>query len=263
MQDLTISLVQADLAWEDAAANHDALATAIGTLPRTDVIVLPEMFASGFSMAAERLAQTMQGPSVQWLQAQAAATDALVGGSLIILEGGHYYNRFVLAQPNGTLHHYDKRHTFRMAGEHTVYTSGMQRPILSWRGWRILPQVCYDLRFPVWSRNALPDAGYDLALYVANWPMARSRHWQQLLAARAIENLAYVAGVNRCGTDGNQIVYSGNTALYDFHGEVLAGVSPHAPGTATCTLSAAALAQWRTRFPAWQDADAFEWPHQA
>ncbi|MBX3101511.1 MAG: amidohydrolase [Bacteroidetes bacterium] len=261
MQDLTLSLVQADLLWEDPAGNRARLADQLAVLPRTDVIVLPEMFSTGFSMNAAALAEPMDGPSVAWLLEQARRTDALVGGSLIIREDGRYYNRFVLAQPDGRLHHYDKRHTFRMAREHEVYTSGQDRLILLWRGWRILPLVCYDLRFPVWSRNRLADPvqGYDLALYVANWPAARNRHWQQLLAARAIENQSYVAGVNRCGTDGNQISYSGNTALYDFHGEILAGVSPHAPGQCTGTLSAQALQSWRDRFPAWQDADAFGW----
>ncbi|MFN7707842.1 MAG: amidohydrolase [Sphingobacteriia bacterium] len=254
-----ITLVQADLAWEQPEQNRSMLDELLATTTGSDLILLPEMFTTGFSMQAARLAEPTDGPTLAWMRHLAARKDALVCGSFIATEGGRYYNRMLGVQPDGSYTAYDKRHLFRMAGEQEVYEAGDQRPILHWRGWRILPLVCYDLRFPVWSRNHIDhtELAYDLALYVANWPERRSAHWQKLLAARAIENQAYVAGVNRVGKDGLDHVYAGHSALYDYQGEVLCGLSPHQVGVATCTLSLNSLRQYRDRFPAWMDQDTF------
>ncbi|MFD1468962.1 amidohydrolase [Hymenobacter caeli] len=255
--DLTLTLVQADLHWHDAAANRaqfDALLAAHAQ--PTDLIVLPEMFTTGFSMDAAGQAETMDGPTVAWLRATAARHDAVVTGSVIIREGGHYYNRLLWARPDGTLAHYDKRHLFTFAGEHRTYTAGRGGPpVEAWRGWRICPLVCYDLRFPVWSRNPAA-APYDLLLYVANWPAVRRGPWQVLLQARALENLACVAGVNRVGTDGSGHAYAGDSALLDARGQYLAEAGD-AVGCFTRTLSWADLQDFRAKFPALQDGDAF------
>jgi predicted amidohydrolase len=259
MQDLQMLCVQANLVWEDAPANHHKLAALLAPFASADLILLPEMFASGFTMQAQRVAQTMQGPSVAWMQALAHEKNALVVGSLVITEADQFYNRLIWAEPDGTLRHYDKRHCFRMAGEHEVYTPGQQKLIAEWRGWRICPLICYDLRFPVWSRNpyaGTPETGYDLLVYVANWPERRAAHWRNLLEARAIENLAYVAAVNRAGTDANAIAYRGDSGLLDWHGEWLAHLAG-GEGVVQTTLAAQPLLDFRKQFPAWMDADAF------
>jgi omega-amidase len=222
----------------------------------TDLIVLPEMFTTGFSMEAATQAETMAGPTVAWLREQAAAHDAVVTGSVIIKENGHYYNRLFWVRPDGELSYYDKRHLFTLAGEQHTYTPGLARLVEEWRGWHICPLVCYDLRFPVWSRNQ-PGAPYDLILYVANWPAVRRTAWMTLLRARAIENVACALGVNRVGTDGLGHEYSGDSALLDAKGNYL--VEAHSQtGIFTHTLSRADLDDFRSKFAVLNDGDAFE-----
>jgi predicted amidohydrolase len=264
MQDLRITLVQADLAWENPAANRAHLAELLAKHPpQTDIILLPEMFATGFSMNTAKLAETNDdkndGDSLQWMRQQARRYNALVVGSLITKDEGKFYNRLFAVHPDGTRQHYDKRHLFFMAKEHQHYAPGQANIIVHYKGWRILPQVCYDLRFPVWSRNQLPNGpqAYDLLLYVANWPEARAHHWRRLLPARAIENLCYVAAVNRVGTDGKDLPYRGDSVVLDYHGETLTELV-RGEGTATVTLGAEALQTYRAKFSFWQDADKFE-----
>ena len=253
MRDLNVTLVQQPLAWQDPAANRARFAELLAPLAgRTDLVVLPEMFTTGFSMQAGALAEGMDGPSVEWLRATAAGLGAVVTGSVIVADGG-YRNRLLWARPDGTLAHYDKRHLFRMAREHEHYAAGERRLVVELHGWRVLPLVCYDLRFPVWSRNR---DDYDLAVYVANWPAARRYAWTALLRARAIENLACVVGVNRVGTDGAGIEYAGDSVALDALGQPLADLGAAAAVTQV-TFSAEALANHRRRFPAHLDADAF------
>ena len=257
MADLTVSFVQTELHWHDAAAHRMAFDAALTELPAaTDLIVLPEMFSTGFSMEAAALAETMDGPTVAWLRTHAAARQAVVTGSLIIEENGAYYNRLLWVRPDGSLNSYDKRHLFTLAGEQHVYTPGQARLVEEWRGWRICPLVCYDLRFPVWSRNQA-GAPFDLLLYVANWPAVRRTAWSTLLRARAIENVACALGVNRLGTDGLGHDYSGDSALLDARGNYL--VEAHAQaGTFTHTLLRSELDDFRAKFTALSDGDAFD-----
>jgi predicted amidohydrolase len=261
-RDLRGSLVQGDTRWHDPAGNRDYYAHLIAPLHgKTDLVLLPETFTSGFSNDAIGQAETMDGPTVDWILAQARKLDAAVCGSVQLREGEDVFNRLLFAMPDGALHHYDKRHLFRYAGEHERYAAGAQRLVLDWRGWRICPLVCYDLRFPVFSRNRydVERAGaldYDLLLYVANWPSPRAYAWRTLLRARAIENLCYVAGLNRVGTDGNGHRYAGDSAAIDFLGEPLSECTD-AEVVATTTLRADRLAEHRARFPAMLDADRF------
>jgi len=254
VQDLTISLLQTPLAWHDPAANRAHFGELLQSLPaETDLAILPEMFTTGFTMDAEGLAEPMAGPTPGWMAAMARETGITLCGSLVIEDEGHFFNRCIWASPDGNHRHYDKRHLFRMAGEHEHYTAGTERLIVELNGWRICPLVCYDLRFPVWSRGINE---YDLLIYVANWPAARRSAWTTLLPARAVENLCYVAGVNRVGRDGNGIDYAGDSAVYDFLGNALADSGDKA-GAETVTLDHDALRRYREKFPAWRDADGF------
>lgn len=258
MRDLTLTLVQAATHWHDPAANRDLFTARLDALVGTDLVVLPEMFATGFTMDAVTQAETMDGPTVAWLQDRARRLDAAVCGSLVIRDGDDHFNRFLCALPDGTLLHYDKRHLFRMADEHEHYRAGAERLVFEWRDWRICPQVCYDLRFPAYSRNA-PEGDaerFDLLLYVANWPARRAAHWRTLLPARAIENVACVAAVNIVGTDGNGVEYCGDSGVWDAQGQMLCAAGPVAQDLCV-TLSASALGEWRRAFPAWLDADRF------
>ena len=257
MNNLTITFLQAELHWHAPAANRDHLSQRLQTLATsTDLIVLPEMFTTGFSMEAPALAEPMDGPTLAWMREQAAAYNAVVTGSVIIGEDGHYYNRLLWVRPDGTFSHYDKRHLFTLAGEDKVYTPGRQRLVEEWRGWRICPLVCYDLRFPVWSRNQAENP-YDLLLYVANWPATRRSAWVTLLRARAVENVAYTLGVNRMGTDGLGHAYAGDSALLDMQGNYLVQVS-NLETTMTHTITPGPLKEFRAKFPALSDADMFE-----
>ena len=254
MSTLTVTIVQADLLWHDAAGNREQFTSTISDLhDATDLIVLPEMFTTGFSMDAPELAETMDGDSVVWMQNMAAGSNAAVCGSLIIADDNKYFNRFICAAPNGDLVCYDKRHLFRLADEQNHYAAGNKLVTFEIKGWRICPMVCYDLRFPAWSRNR---NSYDLLLYVANWPDRRHHAWETLLRARAIENLSYVAGVNRSGKDGNDIPYKGGSSILDYLGADLANLGDSA-GTATAELELEKLTAFRDRFAFHKDADDF------
>ncbi|HMM57897.1 MAG: amidohydrolase [Xanthomonadales bacterium PRO7] len=258
MQTLRVSLVQGATRWHDPAGNRAYYGDLIASLAGSDLIVLPETFTSGFSNEAIHNAETMQGPSLAWLSAQAHKLDAAICGSVQLRVDQKVYNRLLFVTPDGNIRYYDKRHLFRYADEHKRYAAGNERLIVEWRGWKICPLVCYDLRFPVYSRNQHAQSGfdYDLLLYVANWPSARRYAWQTLLRARAIENLAYCAGLNRVGTDGNGLGYSGDSTVLDFLGQPLVELGAQEQ-TVTVALDAATLAAHRERFPAWMDADAF------
>lgn len=253
MSALKITLLQETLSWMDGEANLRHFDAQLAGLTGRDLIILPEMFTTGFAMEAAK-SSLPEAQVIEWLHQHARRTDALIGGSAAIQTENGAVNRFLLVAPDGTVHQYDKRHLFRMADEHHYYLPGEQRQVFAWRGWRILPQICYDLRFPVFSRNR---NDYDLALYVANWPAPRARHWQALLLARAIENQAYVAGCNRVGSDGNQHHYSGDSQIISPQGEILSAAEPHQRARLDAELSLETLNAYRERFPAWQDADRF------
>jgi omega-amidase len=262
MQNLRISLVQGATRWHDPAGNRDYYARFLAPLAGlTDLVLLPETFTSGFSNDAIHNAETMEGPTVDWLRAQSRALDAAITGSVQLRTEDGVYNRLFFATPDGELQHYDKRHLFRYAKEHERYAAGRDRLTLEWKGWRICPLVCYDLRFPVYSRNRfdVERAGgldYDLLLYVANWPAARAQAWKTLLPARAIENLCYVAGLNRVGVDGNGLHYAGDSAVLDFLGTPLLALGDEETA-ATTVLRGEDLVVHRERFPAMLDGDAF------
>lgn len=262
MKDLRITTIQANLKWEDAIASIKHLHTLVSQLaPKsTDIIVLPEMFNSGFTNHVEKCAEAMEGFSMQWMQEVAKGTKAVICGSMIVQEKKKFYNRFIWMHPDGTYEFYNKRHLFSMAKEDTVFTKGNKALIIEHKGWKIMPQVCYDLRFPVWSRNidAKNNYRYDVLLNVANWPAVRSYAWQQLLIARAIENQCYVVGVNRVGKDGNGIAYNGCSMTLDMLGAKLSNHRINKEGIATTTLNYTSLQDFRKRFPANRDADAFK-----
>lgn len=263
MQPLHVTLVQGATRWHDAEANRDYY----GSLVRqhaagSDLVILPETFLSGFSNDTRASAEGMDGDGLAWMRTLAAETGAVLTGSLAIREGATVYNRLFWVRPDGESSQYDKRHLFRMAGEHTRYGGGSERLIVRLNGWRILPQVCYDLRFPVWLRNrrlegAAGGMDYDLSLFVANWPAPRRQPWRTLLRARAIENLSYVIGVNRVGVDGNDLPYAGDSAVIDPLGEPLLECGSQEQVT-TVRLDPAVLLAHRERFPAWMDADDFQ-----
>jgi predicted amidohydrolase len=254
MSTLNVSIVQADLHWHDAERNLAEFSRALQQVEgSTDLFVLPEMFATGFTMNAEEHAERMNGRSVSWMAETAKASGAAICGSLIIRDSGRYFNRFVLMRPDGNFDFYDKRHLFRLAGEHEHYAPGSERVTFRFKGWRIRPMICYDLRFPAWSRG---QNDYDLLIYVANWPDRRHLAWETLIRARAIENLAYVAAVNRIGTDGNDVHYLGGSAIIDYYGNYLTPVSD-AAGIWPATLDLEKLKAFRESFPFHLDADRY------
>lgn len=256
---MKITLVQTALHWENAEANRQMLTKKLSPLKgQTDLVVLPEMFTTGFSMQAQQLAEPMDGPTARWMAETAATMNAAVTGSFICIENGHCYNRLLFVLPDGTISHYDKKHLFSLAGEDRDFERGNKKLVVSWHGFRIMPLICYDLRFPVWSRNT-KDAAYDLLLYVANWPNRRAHHWKSLLAARAIENQSFVAGVNVVGVDGNNLNYSGDSSLIDFSGQTIVQISDK-EDLVTTELSLADLQAYRQQLPFLSDADAFTWP---
>jgi len=261
MQDLKITLIQSELHWEDIEANLSTFEEKIWQISgSTDVIVLPEMFTTGFTMAAPKMAEHMNMRTFKWMKNMADQTGALMLGSYIVTVHDRYYNRLLWMEPGANFKTYDKRHLFRMANEHKIYSPGESLLVAQWKNWRICPLVCYDLRFPVWSRNrweaALKRPSYDVAVYVANWPTARIDAWDTLLKARAIENLSYVVGVNRVGQDGNGIEYNGHSAVISPKGEVIFS-NEGVEAIRTLELNANSLSAFRDRFPAYLDADDF------
>ncbi len=266
MSTLTISLIQTHLHWENKPANLQMLEEKImGIKEKTEIVVLPEMFSTGFSMRPGELAETMEAETVQWMKRMAAQKKVILTGSVIIKEGAHYYNRLIWMLPNGHYGVYDKRHRFAYAGEDDHYTAGHKRLIASVKGWKINLLVCYDLRFPVWARQSPPrlqergaggEVEYDVLIYVANWPERRIHAWKTLLQARAIENQCYVVGVNRVGDDGNNIHYSGESMIIDPLGEVLY-TKKDEEDIYTLTLEKTQLDSVREKFPFWKDADTF------
>ena len=255
MQPLNACLIQTSTHWHDAPANRAMFDNWFEKVPeQAQLVVLPEMFASGFTMASAAVAETMDGPTVNWMIESAQALSKTRCGSLVIREGAEYFNRFLWVQPDGSLDIYDKRHRFRMAGEHEHYAAGDRRVVCALGDWRVCLMVCYDLRFPVWFRNR---NDYDALVCVANWPAARRDAWNALLKARAIENQAYMLGCNIVGVDGNDVAYSGGSGVYAPDGAVVAEAFDDAE-LVNVTLSGDALVAQRKQFPVWQDADEFE-----
>ena len=266
MSTLSFTLIQTNLHWEHKAANLRMFEEKINSVKeKTEIVVLPEMFSTGFSMQPKLLAEKMDGETVTWMKKVAAAKKIIVTGSVIIEEDGNYFNRLIWMLPNGQYGHYDKRHLFAYAGEDDEYTAGNKRLIASVKGWKINLMVCYDLRFPVWARQGLASqvevkndatAEYDVLVYVANWPERRNHAWKTLLQARAIENQCYVIGVNRVGKDGKEIYHSGDSMVVDAMGEVLY-TKAHDEDIFTITLQKEKLEEVRNKLPFLKDADDF------
>jgi omega-amidase len=259
MSSLAITTIQSNLYWEDKTANLSMFEKKIASIEGTEIVVLPEMFSTGFSMNPEKLAETMDGETVQWMKRVSAENNIILTGSVIIEENENYFNRLIWILPNGQMGYYDKRHRFAFAEEDEKYTAGTKRLIASVKGWKINLLVCYDLRFPVWSRqqaNKEKNPEYDLLIYVANWPERRSIAWKTLLVARAIENQCYVAGVNRVGNDGNNIYHSGDSMVVDPLGEILY-YKKDEEEIATTIIDKTHLQTVREKCPFWRDADRF------
>jgi omega-amidase len=259
MSTLSITTVQTNLYWEDKAANLQMLENKISAIDeKTEIVVLPEMFSTGFSMQPQLFAETMDGETVEWMKEMATNKKVIITGSIIIKEDENYYNRLIWMLPNGQHGYYDKRHLFAYADEDKHYTAGKKRLIASVKGWKINLQICYDLRFPVWARQQprIHEIEYDVLIYVANWPDKRMHAWKTLLCARAIENQCYVVGVNRVGTDGNQIYHSGSSLVIDPLGEVLYHMHD-VEDVFTIVLEKEKLEEVRTKFPFWKDGDDF------
>lgn len=252
IENLKVTLVQTDLVWEDIELNIAGFDHQLDRMNQdTHLIVLPEMFTTGFTMNAENLAEDMNGDSIHWLQAKSRQKNTDIVGSIVIKEDHKFFNRLIWAKPSGEIFTYDKKHLFRMAGEEKVYHPGDEHITVELRGWKIRPFICYDLRFPVWTRNIANH--YDMAIFVANWPKNRSSHWKILLQARAIENQCYVMGVNRVGKDGNGLSFSGDSSIIDPFGKILFRRS-YNPCIHTATLSYSDLLEYRESFPVWMDA---------
>ncbi len=256
MQKLTVSIIQANLVWEDVDANLKAFTKKIQSIESTDLIVLPETFSTSFSMNSETLAEPMNGKTMSWMAEIAQKKNAVVAGSAILKENNQIFNRFIWMRPNGSFEKYDKRHLFRMGNEHNHFTAGKERLIVELKGWKICPQICYDLRFPVWSRNKKQE--YDLLLYVANWPEVRTAAWEKLLYARAIENQCYVAAVNRIGVDGEGVNCIGNSMFIDPKGELIWKAADAKEESSTTEICLDELNDFRKKFPVGMDADDFE-----
>ena len=253
---IKITLIQSDIVWEDIDTNLERISKKILKVEdQPDIIVLPEMFATGFLMQPEKFAQTEDGTIVSRLGELSKQKNAVIVASVIIKDKGKYYNRLFWINPEGQYQTYNKKHLFSFAGEHEKYAAGDKDLIVNYKSWRIKLLICYDLRFPVWSRNR---NDYDILIYIANWPNVRSFPWKTLLLARAIENLSYVVGVNRVGEDGNRIAHSGDSMIIDFKGEIICNTKPFEETIETCTLSYEDLIKFRTKFPALGDADEFE-----
>ena len=259
MPTLAITIIQSNLFWEEKPANLQMLEKKISDIEeKTEIVVLPEMFSTGFSMQPELFAETMNGETVQWMERVSKENSIILTGSVIIEDNGDYFNRLIWMLPNGQYGQYDKRHLFAYGEEDKHYSPGNKRLIASVKGWKINLQVCYDLRFPVWARQQPKEneTEYDVLIYVANWPERRSHAWKTLLCARAIENQCYVVGVNRVGSDGNNIYHSGNSLIIDPLGQVLYHMADE-EDVFTITLQKERLEEVREKFPFWRDADSF------
>lgn len=255
-QELKISLVQTELHWENPPKNLLMFSELLSENEiKTDLIILPEMFNTGFTMNSALFAEEMDENTINWMRKTAWEYNCVITGSLIIKENDKFYNRLIWMKPDGNFHYYDKRHLFRMAKEDKHFTAGTEKIILELKGWKICPLICYDLRFPVWSRN---KNDYDVLIYIANWPEKRSYAWKNLLIARSIENLAYVIGVNRVGSDGNDVVYSGDSAVINPKGDYVATTIQYKTEIINFDLSFEELEDYRKKFPAHLDADDFE-----
>jgi len=254
-EDIKISILQLDLIWENPSANLKKIDSLLaGKLNDSEVLFLPEMFTTGFTMNPLSVVEPMDGESVLWMKNRAKEWNTILAGSLVIEENDQIYNRFLWVSPNGDIQYYDKRHLFRMGDENEHYSSGKQKLITNVRNWRFRPLVCYDLRFPVWSRNR---ADYDILTYVANWPESRRHVWNNLLIARALENQSYVVGVNRIGKDRNGITYAGDSVIVDPRGNLLSKTQPNMESFETVCLSMKELREFREKFPVVIDADEF------
>jgi omega-amidase len=251
---LDITTIQSDIIWEDKIINLKNYQEKIDQIKSTDLIILPEMFTTGFSMNPKGISETMNGETIQWMKANASKMNSAICGSIIIEEGDKYFNRFIWINPDGSIHHYDKKHLFSFAGENKNYTAGDEKIIIEYKGWKICPLVCYDLRFPVWSRNS---ENYDLLIYVANWPTKRKLAWKSLLVARAIENQCYVIGVNRVGKDQNNHYYSGESSLVNALGETLY-INSHVEDVYSTTITKYELNKVRNLLPFLNDKDNFK-----
>jgi omega-amidase len=258
---LNIAIIQSNLIWENKEKNLQQFSQKIIAINEpVDLIVLPEMFTTGFSMRPELLAESMSGATVEWMKEMADKKKCVITGSFIAEEDGNYFNRLVWMKPDGTYNKYDKRHLFSMGEENNYYSSGTERIIVELKGWKICPLICYDLRFPAWSRNKLnnqqPD--FDVLIYIANWPERRSHPWKTLLLSRAIENQCYVVGLNRVGDDSNGIYHSGDSAIINAKGEMVSKIKPHEELTETVALNYSELQEFRKTFPVLLDGDDFE-----
>ncbi len=252
---LNIALIQTALVWENPQQNRTNFSEKIENIKEpVDLVILPEMFTSGFTMQPSHVAETMQGETISWLTSLASKKQFAITGSLVIEEDGNFYNRMVFVHPNGKIEHYDKRHRFTLAGEHKVYTAGSKKIIVDYKGWKICPLVCYDLRFPVWSRNTVD---YDVLIYVANWPAPRITAWDTLLKARAIENMCYCVGVNRVGTDDNNHEYSGHSAVYDVLGTRVDTIPFYEEAIEIITLKKEHISNYRSKLNFLSDQDQF------
>ena len=261
MSSLQFTLIQSDLFWEDKEANLAMFSEKINAIEQpTEIIILPEMFTTGFSMQPEKFAETMDGPTVDWMRRWSMEKKAIITGSIMIEESGNFYNRLIWMLPNGQFGYYDKRHLFGFAGEDQKYTSGNKRLIASVKGWRINLQICYDLRFPVWARQQIDkELGkeYDVLLFVANWPEKRNHAWKTLLSARSIENQCFTIGLNRVGVDGNNIVHSGDSMVVGPLGEILYHCA-YEEDVFHITLQKEEINNTRNQYPFWKDADDFK-----
>ncbi|MFP4844821.1 amidohydrolase [Winogradskyella sp. PE311] len=253
--ELKVALVQANLIWEDPIQNRTNFSEKInGISDSVDLIVLPEMFTSGFTMNATSVAETMDGETISWLKKISKQKQTAIIGSLVISENKNYFNRLVCVEPSGKITSYDKRHTFTLAGEHKIYTAGTEKVIFNYKGWEICPLVCYDLRFPVWARNI---ENYDLLIYVANWPKVRVSAWDSLLKARAIENMTYCIGVNRVGLDGNNYEYTGHSASFNVLGNRMDSIQESKETIEIITLKKEHISKYREKLGFLKDRDAF------
>ena len=252
---LNVAIIQSSLIWENPQANRANFSKKIAEIPEmVNLILLPEMFTSGFTMTPENCSETMEGSTVNWMRQIAKERATAIAGSLVIKEVGYFYNRFVFVEPNGNISTYDKRHTFTLAGENKVYKAGDSKVIVNYKGWKICPMICYDLRFPVWARNT---EDYDALIYVANWPKTRVNAWDALLKARAIENMSYCIGVNRVGEDANGLEYVGHSAIYDSLGKELCKITNALEKTAIITLDKIHLNKTRNTLKFLDDRDDF------